>query len=85
MKYTNTIDIWAPRFKDMTVLIAPFKVQPGINRIIFTKTWQDKQLFMDGEKIKSYPMQDNGKIGCHAVPVNDFDKQETNQLNMEGL
>lgn len=79
----NTIEIWAPRFKDMTVLIAPYHVQPGINRIVFTKTWRDKVLLMDGDKIKSYPMQDNGKIGCHAVPVKDFDKAETKQATLD--
>ena len=81
----NTIKIWAPRFKDMVVLIAPYHVKAGVNKIIFTNTWKDKQLLMDGEKIKSYPLESNGKIGCHAVPVKDFDKPETNQLAIGGL
>lgn len=75
----NTIEIWAPRFKDMKVLIAPYHVKAGMNRIVFTKTWRDKVLLMDGANIKSYPMEDNGKIGCHAVPVSDFEKEENNK------
>ena len=75
----NTISIWAPRFKDMKVLIAPYHVQAGMNRIVFTKTWRDKVLLMSGEQIKSYPMEWNGKIGCHAVDVSDFDKEENNK------
>ncbi len=75
----NTIEIWAPRFKDMKVLIAPYHVQAGLNRVVFTKTWKDKILVMDGAKIKSYPMESNGSIGCYAVPVADFDKEPTKQ------
>jgi len=82
----NTIEIWAPRFKDVygekrspVVLIAPYKVQPGMNRIIFTKTMTDKQLLMDGAKIKSYPMESNSKIGCYAVPLKDFEKEDIGQ------
>lgn len=78
----NKIEIWSPRFKDMTVLIAPYKVQPGMNKIVFTKTWQDKVLLMDGARIKTYPMQSNGTIGCYAVPVRDFDKEQTGQLEL---
>ena len=79
----NTIEIWAPRFSTQDVLIAPYHVQPGVNRIIFTKTWKDKVLLMTGEQIKSYPMQSNGKIGCYAVPVKDFEAEPTNQLKLE--
>lgn len=75
----NTIEIWAPRFRDKKVLIAPYHVQPGANRVIFTKTMKHLRLLMDGAKIKSYPMESNGTIGCHAVPLKDFTKEETNQ------
>lgn len=75
----NTISIWAPRFKDKKVLIAPYHVRPGINRIVFTKTMRDKRLLMDGAKIKSYPMESNGTIGVYAVPLGDFENEPTNQ------
>jgi len=75
----NTIEVWAPRFHDKKVLIAPYKVQNGMNRIIFTKTMRDKRLLMDGAKIKSYPMESNGTIGCHAVPMKDFEMEKTDQ------
>lgn len=83
MEMSNTISIWAPRFKDMKVLIAPHHIQSGVNRIVFTKTWNEKVFLMDGEKIKSYPMESNGSIGCHVVPVNDFEKEPTRQLEIK--
>lgn len=70
----NTIEIFAPKFKTKEVLIAPYRVASGINRIVFTKTWQGVELYMDGERIKSYPIQSNGTIDVHAVPIADFDK-----------
>jgi hypothetical protein len=78
----NTITIFAPRFKDMKVLVAPYRVVSGQNRIVFTKTWQDKVLFMDGERMKSYPQEWNGKIGCLAIPVDDFETEASLQLEL---
>lgn len=80
----NIIYIFAPRFHDMKVLIKPFNIKPGMNKIKFTKAWQDKELLMEAEKIKSYPMEAHGESGVYAVPVDDFEKV-TNQLSlMEG-
>lgn len=81
----NTIEIWKPRYHDMTVLIAPYRVKDGVNRIIFTKTYPNKELFMDGAKIRTYPKQPNGKISCYAVPFIDFEvfEREDKQLTME--
>lgn len=75
----HTIEIWSPRFHDLKVLIKPWRIQPGINRIIFTKTWRDKVLLMDGEKIKSYPMEGHGESGVYVVPVKDFESANSNQ------
>lgn len=75
----NVIEIWAPRFKDMKVLIKPWRVQPGINKIVFTKTWQDKVLLMDGEKMRTYPMEGHSESGVYAIPVNDFEKELSKQ------
>ena len=79
----NTIEIWAPRFSTGHVLIAPYKVVHGMNRIVFTHTMKDKVLLMDGAKIASYPMESNGKIGCHAVPLKDFENEPTKQEKLE--
>lgn len=79
---TNIIKIWAPKFSTQEVLIAPYHVQPGINKVVFTKT-RYGALLMDGAKIKSYPMVFNGKIGVHAVPIKDFEHEDSKQLSME--
>lgn len=79
----NTIEIWAPRFKDRKVLIAPWRVMSGINRIVFTRT-KMPSLLINGAEIKKYPMESNGKIGCYAVPMSAFAKEsETKQIRME--
>lgn len=80
---TNTIEIWAPRFSDRKVLIAPWKVVSGLNRIVFTRT-KMPSLLINGAEIKKYPMETNGKIGCHAVPISAFAKEsETKQVRMQ--
>lgn len=78
----NIIEIWAPRFKDLKVLIKPWRIQPGLNKVIFTKTWRDKELIMDGEKMKSYPMEGHGEAGVYAIPVRDFEMEETSQTQL---
>lgn len=75
----NVIEIWSPKFSTMEVLIKPFNVKDGMNKIIFTKTWRDKVLLMEGEKIRSYPMIGHGATGVYAVPVADFQTEPSNQ------
>lgn len=82
----NTIEIWAPRFKDKygatrspVALVAPYRVQSGMNRVVFTKTMLGKHFLMDGAKMKSYPMESNGTIGCLAIPLKDFEREPNNQ------
>jgi hypothetical protein len=72
----NTIEIWQPRWKDKKVLIAKYKVQTN-NKIIFTKTktLEGKEYFITAEKISKYPIEDNGKIACYAVPLDDLDNE----------
>jgi hypothetical protein len=70
----NKLEIWAPRWKDRKVLIAKYKVQEN-NQIVFTKTntLKDKEYFMKGAKIAKYPIEDNGKIACYVVPLDDLE------------
>jgi hypothetical protein len=64
------IKIWQPRWHDMKVLIAKYKVKFGENDIIFTKTKSLKGKYhMTGEEIITYPLETNGKIPCYAVPL----------------
>lgn len=66
----NTIEIWQPRWKDRTVLIAKYKVQAN-NKIVFTKTktLKDKEYYITAEELSKYPIEDNGKIACYAIPL----------------
>lgn len=69
----TTIEIWAPRWKDRTVLVAKYKVQEQ-NRIIFTraKNLIGKEFFMSGREMAKYPVTTNGKTDCYEVPLDDF-------------
>ena len=65
------IEIWEPRWHDKTVLIAKFKVKPGVNRITFTK-WQSmkgKVFDVGGHIISQCPTDTNGSIDCYVVPL----------------
>ena len=65
------IEIWNPRWHNKTVLIAKYKVVSGINKIKFTKAkcFNDKVFEVDGDIIRSYPLETNGTILCYAVPL----------------
>jgi len=67
---SSLIEIWQPRYKDRVVLIAKYKVK-DFNKIIFTKAkhLKDMEFGMSGKEISSYPVEDNGKIACYAVPL----------------
>lgn len=79
----HTIEIFAPRFHDKVVLIAKYKVVDGPNKIVFTKTWKDKVMYMDGAKIKTYPLESNGTIPCYAVPAKDFEQEITQKHELQ--
>lgn len=70
------IEIWQPRYKDRKVLIAKYKIVNGLNQIKFTKAKHlDGHLYqMNGTDIVKYPIEDNGKIACYAVPLDDLER-----------
>lgn len=69
------IEIWQPRWHDRKVLISKFKVDPGDNEIIFTKTKSLQGKFhISGEKIKQYPIESNGMIDCYTVPLKELER-----------
>ena len=72
----KVIEIWQPRYKDRTVLIATTKVVKGENRIVFTKAPQFKDMVFvcDGDVIKNCPLDSNGKIDCYAVPLSKLER-----------
>lgn len=73
----NLIDIWSPRYRDRKVLIASYKVKE-MNKIIFSKAKHlaGREYFMKGAKIRSYPIDTNGKVQCYAVDLDDLEPLE---------
>lgn len=73
----NLIDIWSPRYRDRKVLIASYKVKEN-NKIIFTraKHLAGHEYYMSGAKIRSYPIDTNGKVQVYAVPLDDLESLE---------
>lgn len=66
----TVIEIWQPRWKDRTVLIACHKVRDGENLIQFTKARSLPGLYsVSGSTIKNSPRCSNGRIECYAVPL----------------
>ena len=65
------IEIWQPRYKDNRVLIAAHKVEDGVNEIIFTKAkhLEGVVFTIEGDEIRSCPLESNGKIDCYSVPL----------------
>lgn len=65
------IEIWNPKYSTDEVLIAKYKVSPGINRIKFTKAKALKGMIfeIEGSEIMKYPVKPNGKIPCYFVPM----------------
>ena len=66
----NRIEIWEPRYRDRTVLIAKHKVETH-NLIVFTKAkaLAGHEYYLAGETIRAYPLETNGKIDCYAVQM----------------
>lgn len=65
------IEIWQPRYKDNTVLIATYKVNAGLNKIRFTRARHlaGKIFSVMGADIFKCPKQSNGRITCYVVPM----------------
>lgn len=65
------IEIWAPRYKDRTVLVATTKVTEGFNFIRFTKAPHLQGLYrFDGSYVRrECEVQSNGKIPCFVIPM----------------
>ena len=73
----NLIDIWLPKYKDRTVLVATYKVKEH-NKIIFTraKHLTGKEYYLNRVQAVKYPVVNNGKIACYAIPLDDLEPLE---------
>jgi len=76
---SNRLEIFAPRYKDMKVLIAKYKVGFN-NEIVFTKAKHlaGKRFAIKGAKIMGYPTTTNGTIECYEVLFDDLSVVQDN-------
>lgn len=70
------IDIWQPKWKNRTVLIAKHKV--GLhNKILFSRTpSMPGEYYVSGETVKKHNITNNGKIDCYEVPLSELSPLE---------
>jgi len=70
----NEIQIWSPKYSTDQVLIDPKKVTAH-NKIVFTKAkhLEGKQFYLSGLTIRQSHLMSNGKIMCHAVPMDKLE------------
>lgn len=78
-KYTqfSCFEIWMPRWHDKKVLLAAHKV--GVhNKVTFTKAQSlgTEPYYVSGATVKKYKKEDNGKIMCYAVPIDELQPLE---------
>lgn len=72
----QVIDIWQPRWKDRKVLIAKYKVGTH-NVVTFSKTKSmPGEYYISGNDVNKYPIDNNGKLDCYAVPMDSLTKLE---------
>lgn len=70
------LDIFQPRWKDRTALLATYKVGTH-NCITFSKTkTMPGEYYISGEEVKKCPITNNGKLDCYAVPLDKLEKLE---------
>lgn len=69
------IEIWQPRWKDRSVLLACYKVSDGDNYIKFTKTPSMEGVYkVSGSVVRKCNTTTNGKIKCYVVPLDELRK-----------
>lgn len=75
----NELSIWQPRWKDRRVLLAKFKVGTH-NKVVFTKAPSlPGEYYISGEKVRTFPLETNGKISCYAVPLDELEPLERSE------
>lgn len=82
----NQIHIWAPRWRDRTVLIADRKLEAHNEIVIEYKDSNGKQLwerplYISGADAKTYPLEQmatkaGGMIGVRAIPISKLEEEQ---------
>lgn len=78
-KYTQMsyFEIWEPRYRDKTVLLAKRKVGTH-NKIKFTKapSMGTNPYYVSGKVVKKGRIESNGRIDCYVVKLDDLEPLE---------
>lgn len=66
------IEVWQPRYRDRTVLLAKYKISTH-NIVKITKSnSHNGEYYVDGKTVSKYPIESNGKIPVYAVPIDEL-------------
>lgn len=76
-------EIFAPRYRDKTVLLAVHKVGQD-NKIVFTQAASlgTDPYYISGARAKKFKKETNGKIDCYAVPVSELEPLEFDEKSI---
>jgi len=76
----NYFEIFAPRYRDKTVLLACHRVGEH-NKIVFTKapSLGTDPYYASAKTIKKCKKESNGSIMCYVVPLDELQPLEINE------
>ena len=87
MKYEKNqvpIDVWEPKYSTRKALVACYKVKPGINAIIFSRSKSMSGIYyFDGDNvINGIDPIFNGKIFIYEIPLDWLYTRETDSSDI---
>lgn len=78
---TTKLEIWSPKYKTNTVLLAKYKVAKSTPQIIIefvkAKHLIGQRYAITRNEAVSYPVITNGKTECYNVPMDALERWET--------
>jgi hypothetical protein len=83
MDYTNTINVWAPRWHDRTAVVANWKIVNGLNKIVIDHHSFHAPFYMTSTQLWKYPIEEkptkSGRLAKYRiVPLNDLEHSTEN-------
>lgn len=70
-------EIYQPRWKDRTVLLAKYKVQMhNVIKFKYAKSMGTEPYYLHWNDIKNCSIESNGKLDCYCVPLDKLSKLE---------
>lgn len=77
----QVLEIFAPRWRDKTVMLAPWKLgEHNEVRILAKRSdgspYFPAPMYISGKVAKTYPLDNNGSAYMHAVPITKLEPLE---------